>query len=76
MVNYKIITLMKRRIDELTDDELVIIKAYCDQKVARRAGLHMQERNLAAEIVRQIMKHSKLSDAICLEGNYGFDSDR
>lgn len=64
MVNYKIITLMKRRVDELTDDELVIIQAYCDQKVVQRARFHTRERNLAAEIVRQILSYPQLSEAI------------
>lgn len=56
MVNHKIITLMKRRVDELTDDELVIVKAYCEQETTRRAGAQLQARNIAAEIVRQMIQ--------------------
>lgn len=36
MVNQEIILLMKHRIDELTDDELTIIKKYCDQKALQQ----------------------------------------
>ena len=52
MVNHKIVELMKRRIDELTDDEFAIVKDYCEQETTRRAGAQ-QAHNIAAEIVRQ-----------------------
>lgn len=57
MVNREIILLMKRRIDELTDDELIIIKEYCDQKV-----LQLDNRNrpsyqngIGVEMVRRMI---------------------
>ena len=57
MVNREIILLMKRRIDELTDDELIIIKEYCDQKV-----LQLDNRNrpsyqngIGVELVRRMI---------------------
>lgn len=35
MINHEIIALMKRRVDELTNDEIVIIRDYCNQKIER-----------------------------------------
>lgn len=32
MVNQEVISLMKRRVDELTDDEIAVIKNYCEEK--------------------------------------------
>ena len=55
MVNHKIVELMKRRIDELTDDEFAIVKDYYEQEITRRAGAQ-QAHNIAAEIVRQMIQ--------------------
>ena len=55
MVYHKIVELMKRRIDELTDDEFAIVKDYCEQETTRRAGAQ-QAHNIAAEIVRQTIQ--------------------
>lgn len=57
MVNREIILLMKRRIDELTDDELIIIKEYCDQKVLQldnRNRLSYQN-GIGVEMVRRMI---------------------
>lgn len=35
MVNQEIISLMKRRVDELTNDEIIVIRDYCNQKIER-----------------------------------------
>lgn len=68
MVNLQIVELMKRRIDELTDDEFVIVKAYCDQRAAHRSIVSPIDKSLAGKIVRQMFQK--------LEGNYGPNSPR
>lgn len=68
MVNLQIVELMKRRIDELTDDEFVIVKVCCDQKVAHRSIVHPIDKSLASTIVRQVFQK--------LEGNYDPNSPR
>ena len=43
MVDTEIIPSMKKRIDELTDDEIIIIKDYCEQKVLQIHQMKEQE---------------------------------
>ena len=57
MVNQEIILLMKRRIDELTDDELIIIKEYCDQKVLQwdNRNRPSYQNGIGVEMVRRMI---------------------
>lgn len=48
MANAEIIAFMKNRIDELTNDEIIIIKDYCEQKVLKIHQMKEQENKQSA----------------------------
>lgn len=56
MVNPDIVTLMKRRIDELTDEELAIIKDYCEQKTSRSSAVQLRKQNVSGAILLQMVR--------------------
>lgn len=56
MVNSQIIKLMKRRIDELTDEELAIIKDYCEQKTSRRPAVQLFKQSVSGAILLQMVR--------------------
>lgn len=48
MANAEIIAFMKNRIDELTNDEIIIIKDYCEQKALKIHQMKEQENKQSA----------------------------
>ena len=54
MVNQEIISLMKRRVDELTNDEIIVIRDYCNQKIERFSE---PDRPVRQEIAGAILRH-------------------
>ena len=56
VVNSKIIKLMKRRIDELTDEELAIIKDYCEQKTSRRSDAQLPKQSVSGAMLLQMVR--------------------
>lgn len=51
MVNQEVISLMKRRVDELTDDEIAVIKNYCEEKIAQRVKSQPVTRSIGGAMV-------------------------
>nr|DAN85600.1 MAG TPA: Protein of unknown function (DUF3007) [Caudoviricetes sp.] len=47
---------MKRRIDELTDEELAIIKDYCEQKTSRSSAVQLRKQNVSGAILLQMVR--------------------
>lgn len=56
MVNPDTVTLMKRRIDELTDEELAIIKDYCEQKTSRRSDVQLRKQSVSGAMLLQMVR--------------------
>ena len=56
MVNPDIVTLMKRRIDELTDEELAIIKDYCEQKTSRHSDVQLPKQSVSGAMLLQMVR--------------------
>ena len=61
-MNQEVISLMKRRVDELTDDEIVVIKDYCEQKISRRNKIaHPASSGIGAAMVRHMIELAERS---------------
>lgn len=56
VVNPDIVTLMKRRIDELTDEELAIIKDYCEHQTSRSSAVQLRKQNVGGAILLQMVR--------------------
>ena len=57
MVNQEIISLMKRRVDELTNDEIIVIRDYCNQKIEHFGESdHPACQEIAGAILRHMIK--------------------
>lgn len=48
MANAEMIAFMKKRVDELTYDEMVIVKDYCEQKILKIDRMIAQEQKQSA----------------------------
>lgn len=60
MVNHEIISLMKRRIDELNDEEFSIIRNYVEQRVL---NAHTKQANkTGGEMVRRMISEHERND--------------
>lgn len=61
-MNQEAISLMKRSIDELTNDEIVVIKDYCEQKILQRNKIaHPASSRIGAAMVRHMIEMAERS---------------
>ena len=57
MVNQEIISLMKRRVDELTNDEIIVIRDYCNQKIERFSETnHSAHQEISGAMIRRMIE--------------------
>lgn len=59
MVNQEIISLMKHRVDELTNDEIIVIRDYCNQKIERFSEPdHPTGQEIAGAMLRHMIERA------------------